>query len=67
MTEQKYSPIIPDPMMELIKLKDADIAEPNFSAVFGAAINAVPSSLFNCAKTGKKKEKKNRNNNLTMR
>lgn len=49
MTKRRYSPIIPDPMMELIKLNDADISEPSFTPVFGAAINAVPSSLLGWA------------------
>lgn len=53
MIKRKHSPIIPDPMMELIKLNDADTAEPNVSPVFCAAINAVPSSSFSWASSGK--------------
>lgn len=42
-------PIIPDPIIELIKLKDADIIELlDCPATFCGGINAVPSSLFSC-------------------
>lgn len=42
-------PIIPDPIMELIKLKDADIIELlDCPAAFCGGINAAPSSLFSC-------------------
>lgn len=44
----KYLPIIPDPIIELIKLKDADIIElRDFLASFCRGINVVPSSEFN--------------------
>lgn len=62
MTEQNNSPIIPDPMMELIKLNDADIAEPIVFPVFGAAINAVPSSSLSWDSS----ETSSNSNNLTI-
>lgn len=52
---REYLPIIPDPIMELMKLKHADITEPRGSpATSCGGINAVPSSLFGCkTKTNK--------------
>lgn len=35
-------------MMELMKLKDADIADPLDAETFGGWINVAPSSLFSC-------------------
>lgn len=46
--KRHYLPIIPDPMMELMKLKDAEIIEPLESLVdFCGERSAVPSSFFN--------------------
>lgn len=41
-------PIIPDPMMELMKFKDADIVDLLDAEIFGLWINVVPSSLLSC-------------------
>lgn len=41
-------PNIPDPMMELMKLKDADIIDLLDAKTFGGRINVVPSSLLCC-------------------
>lgn len=47
-SEHLILPMIPDPMMELIKLKDADIIELLGSpATFCGGINVIPCSLFN--------------------
>lgn len=41
-------PKIPEPMMELMKLKDADIADLLDAETLGGCINVAPSSFFSC-------------------
>lgn len=41
-------PIIPDPMMELMKLKDADIVDVLDAETLAGWINVVPSSWLSC-------------------
>lgn len=57
----KYLPIIPDPIMELIKLKDADIIEP-FGSPAGSSvgINVLPSSLISWKIRTQSSDKNNR-------